>query len=145
MEHTKETSSSSSGPKEVPVRREESPQGKPHSGVLKSSVSFSGEDGSGKLSDPSSVAKKMSMMSFGESAAGSADYSSLGTSDFLQKRATTTMFGVPPGFFESRPSIRVWGMDELADPMVQPYDKRDPSKEIKVPQKRCDSSSGRAS
>ncbi|PHJ21808.1 inner membrane complex protein 22 [Cystoisospora suis] len=128
MELSKEVSSPRSGAVEELARREESKQSRSPSRVFKSSVSFSGAGENDKPSGySSSLTKKMSVMSLGESAAGSGDFSSFGTSDFLKKSATTTMFGVPPGFFESRGSIRIWGVDELADPMVQPYDKTDPN------------------
>ncbi|CBZ55461.1 conserved hypothetical protein [Neospora caninum Liverpool] len=82
-------------------------------------VAQSSEDFSGKLQANSGI------VSFGDSAAGSGAFNSMDVQNFLQRYATSKMFGVPPHFFQSRESLRVWGADHLTDPMVQPYEKDD--------------------
>ncbi|PFH33623.1 hypothetical protein BESB_078390 [Besnoitia besnoiti] len=108
-------------------KSEEEEKGTPPAS-MKSQVSFaksaksSDEDMTGKLTGVKS------MVSFGESAAGSGDYTHLDTKDFLKSRqGTSKMFGLPSQFFQSRASIRTWAAEEIADPMVQPYEKNDPN------------------
>jgi len=51
-------------------------------------------------------------------------FKSMDTNTFLKYRQQTTqMFGLPSQFFQSRAEIRTWGVEDLTDPAVQPFDK----------------------
>lgn len=70
--------------------------------------------------------KRETIRSLGESAAGSGTFSTFPTSEFRRQR-TSLMYGLPSQLFLSRASIRTWGAENIADPMVQPYDPKDPN------------------
>lgn len=53
---------------------------------------------------------------------------SMTSHQFMSYRQRSSMgFLLPSNFFQSQADIRTWGIEDLADPSVQPYDKDDPS------------------
>ncbi|RQX67168.1 hypothetical protein TGCAST_316340 [Toxoplasma gondii CAST] len=96
--------------------------------AVKSEVSIADRGAAESTDDLSGeLAPNSGVVSFGESAAGSGTFDSEELQNYLKRQATTTMFGIPSRFFESKEGFRVWGAEKLTDPAVQPYDDHDPN------------------
>ncbi|KAL8445356.1 hypothetical protein Emed_005698 [Eimeria media] len=65
-----------------------------------------------------------SQVSFSESVGGLSKRTSMTSGQFMSFRQRSSMgYLLPSNFFQSQADIRTWGVEDLTDPSVQPYDK----------------------